>query len=206
MVSKLFVKTKLPLMEQFYSIQGEGFYQGHAAYFIRLAGCDVGCVWCDVKESWDANLHQEVGIEKMVHNAKNSGTEIVVVTGGEPAMYNLDALTAEIKKQNLRSHIETSGAYEVTGSWDWFCLSPKKFKAPVDSVFKQADELKIIVFNKSDFEWAEQQAAKVNSSCELYLQPEWSKEKEMMPHIINYVKENPQWKISLQIHKYMSIP
>lgn len=193
-------------MEQFYSIQGEGFYQGYAAYFIRLAGCDVGCVWCDVKESWDANLHQEVEIDKMVNNAKISGTEIVVVTGGEPAMYNLDELTAAIKKQNLRSHIETSGAYEVTGSWDWFCLSPKKFKPPVDSVFKKADELKIIIFNKSDFEWAEQHAAKVNSSCKLFLQPEWSKEKEMTPLIIDYVKNNPGWKISLQIHKYMSIP
>lgn len=193
-------------MEQFYSIQGEGFYQGHAAYFIRLAGCDVGCVWCDVKESWDAKLHSEVSVDEMVSNAKSSGTEIVVVTGGEPAMYNLEQLTSALDAQNLRSHIETSGAYEITGLWDWICLSPKKFKAPVDSVSLQADELKIIVYNKSDLDWAEQHAAKVSGSCELFLQPEWSKEKEMMPVIIDYVKRNPQWKISLQIHKYMSIP
>lgn len=192
-------------MEEFYSIQGEGFYQGHAAYFIRLAGCDVGCVWCDVKESWDAGLYSEVEIKKMVSNAKSSGTDIVVVTGGEPAMYNLNELTAEIKHQSLRSHIETSGAYDVSGRWDWICLSPKKFKAPVNSVFEQADELKIIVYNKSDFNWAEQHAAKVRSSCVLFLQPEWSKEKEMMPFIIDYVKNNPKWKVSLQIHKYMGI-
>jgi organic radical activating enzyme len=197
--------SKLPLMEEFYSVQGEGLYQGHAAYFIRLAGCDVGCVWCDVKESWDANRHKEVEIGDMVSHAKLSGTEIVVVTGGEPAMYNLDQLTAALDAQNLRSHIETSGAYKVSGMWDWICLSPKKFKAPVDSVFKQADELKIIIYNKSDFDWAEQHAAKVNASCELFLQPEWSKEKEMTPFIIDYVKNNPKWKVSLQIHKYMGI-
>jgi organic radical activating enzyme len=196
---------KLPLMEEFYSIQGEGFYQGHAAYFIRLAGCDVGCVWCDVKESWDAGLHKEVEIEEMVSNAKRSGTGIAVVTGGEPAMYKLEELTELLKAQGIQTNIETSGAYPLTGKWDWICLSPKKFKAPVDSVFTQADELKIIVFNKSDFEWAEKHAALVNPTCELYLQPEWSKEKEMTPLIIEYVKKNPKWKISLQIHKYMGI-
>jgi len=193
-------------MESFYTIQGEGFYQGHAAYFIRLGGCDVGCVWCDVKESWDADAHPKVEVSEIVRKAKSSGTEIAVVTGGEPAMYNLDLLTAELQSAGLKTNIETSGAYPLTGSWDWVCLSPKKFKAPHSSVFEKANELKIIVFNKSDFDWAEEHAAKVNSACELFLQPEWSKEKEMLPLIIDYVKKNPKWKVSLQIHKYMNIP
>ncbi len=198
--------TALPLMEDFYTIQGEGFYQGHAAYFIRLGGCDVGCVWCDVKESWDADAHPKVEINEIVQKAKSSGTEIAVITGGEPAMYNLDLLTSELQSAGLKTNIETSGAYPLTGSWDWVCLSPKKFKAPHPSVFEKANELKIIVFNKSDFDWAEEHAAKVNSTCELFLQPEWSKEKEMLPLIIDYVKKNPRWKVSLQIHKYMNIP
>lgn len=193
-------------MEQFYSIQGEGFYQGHAAYFIRLAGCDVGCVWCDVKESWEVSEDQQIEIREIVSSAIASGTEIAVITGGEPAMYNLEELTSSLKSTGIKTNIETSGAYPVTGTWDWVCLSPKKFKAPVDSVFKQADELKIIVFNKSDFEWAEKHAAMVRPDCELFLQPEWSKEKEMTPLIVEYVKQNPKWKISLQIHKYMNIP
>jgi 7-carboxy-7-deazaguanine synthase len=205
MVSQSPVKTKLPIMEQFYSIQGEGFYQGHAAYFIRMAGCDVGCVWCDVKESWEVSEDQKVEIEKIVNSAVESGTQIAVITGGEPAMYNLEELTASLQSSNIKTNIETSGAYPLTGFWDWVCLSPKKFKAPVDSVFQQADELKIIVFNKSDFEWAEKHATSVRPDCELFLQPEWSKEKEMTPLIIEYVKQNPKWKISLQIHKYMEI-
>lgn len=196
----------LPLMEDFYTIQGEGFYQGHAAYFIRLGGCDVGCVWCDVKESWDASAHPVVSVDEMVKRAKASGTELVVITGGEPAMYDLTLLTSELKKAGLRTNIETSGAYELTGSWDWVCFSPKKFKAPVPSVYKEANELKVIVFNKSDFQWAEEFASVVSSTCQLFLQPEWSKEKEMLPQIIDYVKANPKWKVSLQIHKYMNIP
>jgi 7-carboxy-7-deazaguanine synthase len=198
--------TALPLMEDFYTIQGEGFYQGHAAYFIRLGGCDVGCVWCDVKESWDADAHPKIEVGEIVRKAKSSGTEIAVITGGEPAMYNLDLLTSELQSAGLKTNIETSGAYPLTGSWDWVCLSPKKFKAPHPSVFEKANELKIIVFNKSDFDWAEEHAAKVNDTCELFLQPEWSKEKEMLPLIIEYVKRNPRWKVSLQIHKYMNIP
>lgn len=197
--------NKLPIHEHFYSIQGEGLYQGHAAYFVRLAGCDVGCVWCDVKESWPATEDQQVEIAKIVDTVAASGTEIAVITGGEPAMYNLEELTAALKAKNIRTNIETSGAYPLTGTWDWVCLSPKKFKAPVDSVFQEADELKIIVFNKSDFEWAEKHAALVRPDCELFLQPEWSKEKEMTPLIIDYVKNNPKWKVSLQIHKYMEI-
>jgi len=198
--------TTLPLMEDFYTIQGEGFYQGSAAYFIRLGGCDVGCVWCDVKESWDVKAHPSVSVDTMMERAKTSGTEIVVVTGGEPAMHDLTALTQTLKANGMRTHIETSGVYPLTGQWDWVCFSPKKFKEPHPSVFGQADELKVIVFNKSDFAWAAEFAAVVRPDCQLYLQPEWSKEKEMLPLIIDYVKANPQWQVSLQVHKYMNIP
>jgi len=196
----------LPLMEDFYTIQGEGFYQGTAAYFIRLGGCDVGCVCCDVKESWDASAHPLVSVEEMASRAKASKGEIVVITGGEPGMYDLTLLTETLKASGLRTHIETSGAYPLTGTWDWVCFSPKKFKAPDPSVFSQANELKVIVYNKSDFAWAEEYASKVKSQCQLYLQPEWSKEKEVLPFIIGYVKANPQWHVSLQVHKYMNIP
>ncbi|HEX7014092.1 MAG TPA: 7-carboxy-7-deazaguanine synthase QueE [Cyclobacteriaceae bacterium] len=196
----------LPLMEEFYSIQGEGYYQGHAAWFIRLGGCDVGCPWCDVQESWDASRYPSVSIDQMVSNASASGTRIVVVTGGEPALYDLGPLTTRLQEKSLRTHIETSGAYALTGTWDWVCLSPKKFKAPDPSVFGLADELKIIVYNKSDFDWAESHAARVSPSCKLFLQPEWSREKEMLPLIISYVQQHPEWSISLQIHKYMNIP
>lgn len=193
-------------MEDFYTIQGEGFFQGSAAYFIRLGGCDVGCVWCDVKESWDASLHPLVGVNEISAKAKNSGSNIVVVTGGEPAMYDLSNLTSELKEAGLRTHIETSGVYPLTGRWDWVCFSPKKFKAPHPSVLPVANELKVIVYNKSDFAWAEDFASKVQPDCRLYLQPEWSKEKEMLPLIIEYVKSDPKWEVSLQIHKYMNIP
>lgn len=196
----------LPLMEDFYTIQGEGYYQGHAAYFIRLGGCDVGCVWCDVKESWDANAHPRVTIEEMVKRAKTSGTKVVVVTGGEPVMYDLTELTAGLHAEGLRTHIETSGVYQLTGAWDWVCFSPKKFKEPHPHIFQQANELKVIVYNASDFVWAESFASKVKSDCHLFLQPEWSKEKEMLPLIIDYVKKHPQWQVSLQVHKYMNIP
>lgn len=200
------VQTLLPLMEDFYTIQGEGSYQGHAAYFVRLGGCDVGCVWCDVKESWDASAHPLTSIQEITHRAKASGTPTVVVTGGEPLMYDLTLLTKALKDSGLRTHIETSGVYPVTGSWDWICFSPKKFKAPHPSIYSRADELKIIVYNNSDFQWAEQFRESVNKECELFLQPEWSKEKEMLPLIVDYVKAHPRWKISLQIHKYMNIP
>ncbi len=193
-------------MEEFYTIQGEGAYQGSAAWFIRLGGCDVGCVWCDVKESWDASLYPMVNVTGLAGNAAASGAGLVVVTGGEPAMYDLTALTNELQRKGLRTHIETSGAYPITGVWDWVCFSPKKFKAPHPSVFALANELKIIIYNRSDLEWAEQFAARVAEGCELFLQPEWSREKEMLPLIIDYVKANPRWKISLQIHKYMNIP
>lgn len=197
---------ELPLMEEFNTIQGEGEHTGKAAYFIRLAGCDVGCVWCDVKDSWDALKHNVKGVDGMVQNAQNSGSDIVVITGGEPAMYNLEYLTNSLNQVGLKTHIETSGVYELTGSWHWICFSPKKFKAPHESVYEKADELKVIVYNKSDFEFAEEHAKHVRKDCKLLLQPEWSKINIVLPLITAYVKENPKWKISLQTHKYMGIP
>ncbi|MGB1216233.1 MAG: 7-carboxy-7-deazaguanine synthase QueE [Saprospiraceae bacterium] len=193
-------------MEQFYTIQGEGVHQGKAAYFIRLGGCDVGCVWCDVKESWDADVHPKKQVENLVQEAKAHQGKIVVVTGGEPLMYDLSHLTESIQTAGLRTHVETSGAHPLTGKWDWVCLSPKKFKLPLEDFYPVADELKIIVYNKHDFKWAEEHAAKVKENCNLLLQPEWSKEKEMIPLIVDYVKENPQWRISLQTHKYLDVP
>lgn len=166
----------------------------------------MGCVWCDVKESWDAAAHPHVSVSEMVNRAKSSGSNIAVITGGEPAMYNLTELTTSLKAEGLRTHIETSGAYPLTGTWDWVCFSPKKFKAPDPSIFLQSHELKVIIYNKSDFSWAEEFSGKVNTACKLFLQPEWSREKEMLPLIIDYVKQNPNWRISLQVHKYMDIP
>jgi organic radical activating enzyme len=197
--------NKLPVMETFYSIQGEGSYQGHAAFFIRLGGCDVGCVWCDVKDSWDAEAHPKLSVEELVNEVKLSKTEIVIITGGEPLLYDCTELTEALQKENFKTHIETSGSSPLSGSWDWICLSPKKFKAPLDAVLAEANELKVVVFNKSDFEWAKQHAEKVGPNCILYLQPEWSKEKEMLPLITEFIQENPQWKLSLQIHKYMNV-
>ena len=197
---------KLPLMESFYTIQGEGFHSGKAAYFIRLAGCDVGCPWCDVKESWDKEAHQLVEIRKIISLANESKSRISVITGGEPLMHNLDDLTGLLKKNGFQTHVETSGAYRMSGTWDWICLSPKKFKKPQEEAFKVADELKVIVYNKSDFSWAENMASKVTWGCKLFLQPEWSKSQEMIPQIISYVKNNPHWEISLQVHKFMNIP
>lgn len=196
----------LPLMEEFYTIQGEGYHTGKAAYFIRLGGCDVGCHWCDVKESWDAELHPLTPTNKIVENAKLYPAQTVVITGGEPLLYNLDNLTSSLKQARIQTFIETSGAYPLSGFWDWICLSPKKFKAPLPEVLQAAGELKVIVFNKSDFQWAEEHAAQVSPNCKLYLQPEWSKAAEVTPLIIDYVKDNPKWNISLQTHKYLNIP
>jgi len=197
---------QLPVVEHFYTLQGEGFYQGQAAYFIRLAGCDVGCVWCDVKESWDVGKHLIYKIEDLLLNIERTSAGIVVITGGEPLMHDLTELTAQLKKEGLRTHIETSGAYPLSGSWDWICLSPKKFKAPLPGIIPFANELKIVVFNKSDFDWAEKYAAMVFSSCKLYLQPEWDKAAEVTPLIIDYIKAHPKWELSLQIHKYINVP
>ncbi|WP_431357416.1 7-carboxy-7-deazaguanine synthase QueE [Hymenobacter nitidus] len=196
----------LPLMEQFYTIQGEGYNTGRAAYFLRLGGCDVGCVWCDVKESWDAEAHPRVAIAEMVAAATAHPGRNVVITGGEPLMYDLTQLTTALHEAGCQNWIETSGAYPLSGQWDWICVSPKKFKAPLPEVLRQAHELKIIVFNKSDFQWAEQHAALVGEHTRLYLQPEWSKAPQMMPLIVDYVKENPRWQVSLQTHKYLDIP
>jgi organic radical activating enzyme len=196
----------LPLMEDFFTIQGEGNYQGHAAYFIRLGGCQVRCVWCDVKDSWELDAHPKVTVSDIVGKAKASGSRIAVVTGGEPSMHDLSAITKELKAAGLRTHIETSGAYPLTGEWDWITFSPKKFKAPHNSVPPLAHELKVVIFHKTDFAWAEEFASQVNADCKLFLQPEWSKEDEMLPLIIEYVKKNPKWAISLQTHKYMNIP
>ncbi len=195
----------LPLMEEFYTIQGEGFHTGKAAYFIRIGGCDVGCHWCDVKESWNADLHPPTITDTIVNNAK-SNANTVVVTGGEPSMWNLDYITNALQNANLKTHVETSGAYKLTGTWDWICLSPKKTKLPLADIYPNAQELKMIVFNKNDFKFAEEQAAKVSESCELFLQPEWSNKEKMTPLIVDYVMRNPKWKISLQTHKYLNIP
>ncbi|MBM3445615.1 MAG: radical SAM protein [Bacteroidetes bacterium] len=198
--------SQLPVMEQFLTLQGEGRYAGQAAYFIRLGGCDVGCVWCDVKESWDVDKHPSVEVGLLVENAVASGANIAVITGGEPFMHDLDILTNELKKKNIRTHVETSGAHRVTGTWDWITFSPKKFKAPLQDTIERAHELKVIMYNKSDVEWAEKFAAQVSKDCLLYMQPEWSKSAEMNPLIIEYIKSNPQWALSLQTHKYLDIP
>lgn len=195
----------LPLMEEFYTIQGEGYHKGTAAYFVRIGGCDVGCHWCDVKESWNADLHPPTETKRIIKNAvKYSDT--VVVTGGEPLTWDMTKLTEGLKEKGAKTHIETSGAYKLTGEWDWICLSPKKVKLPTEEIYLVANELKIIVYNKDDLRFAEEQAAKVNKDCILYLQPEWSKRNKVVPLIVDYVMENPKWKVSLQTHKYLNIP
>ncbi len=209
--------TKLPVMESFYTLQGEGFHQGRAAYFIRLGGCDVGCVWCDVKESWDANAHPTFSIDAITEKAKQetglgsnrpatNTKPLVVITGGEPLLHQLDALTAALQQAGFETNIETSGSSPLSGQWNWVCLSPKKFKAPLTEVVKAANELKVVVFNKHDFDWAETYAAQVSPDCKLYLQPEWDKKEAVTPLIIDYIKANPKWELSIQIHKYINVP
>ncbi|CAI8173129.1 MAG: 7-carboxy-7-deazaguanine synthase [Polaribacter sp. SA4-10] len=195
----------LPLMEEFYTIQGEGYHSGTAAYFIRVGGCDVGCHWCDVKESWNADLHPPTLSETIVNNVKKY-TNTVVITGGEPLMWSMDYITKLLQENNIRTHIETSGAYSFSGVWNWFCLSPKRTKLPLNEIYPEADELKMIIHNNSDFNFAEEQAAKVGENCQLFLQPEWSKKEKMTTLIVDYVMKNPKWKISLQTHKYLNIP
>jgi 7-carboxy-7-deazaguanine synthase len=196
----------LPVVEAFYTIQGEGFHQGKAAYFIRLAGCDVGCSWCDVKESWDEAAHPRIAIEELVVAAARYPGRLAVVTGGEPLMHDCSGLTNALYRAGFNTHIETSGAWPLSGEWDWICLSPKKFKAPRPEILPLANELKIIVYNKSDLEWAEQWAALTAPGCKLFLQPEWSKSALVTPLIVDYIKDNPQWEFSLQLHKYISVP
>lgn len=195
----------LPLMEEFYTIQGEGFHKGTAAYFIRVGGCDVGCHWCDVKESWNAETHPPTAIYTIVENAAKY-SDTIVVTGGEPLTWDMGPLTTALKDKKLQTHIETSGAYPLSGTWDWICLSPKKNKLPVGDIHQKAHELKVIVFNKHDFIFAEEQAAQVGERCILYLQPEWSVRDKVVPWIVDYVMKNPKWKVSLQTHKYLNIP
>jgi 7-carboxy-7-deazaguanine synthase len=201
----------LPVMESFYTLQGEGYHQGKAAYFIRLAGCDVGCVWCDVKDSWEEANHPKFTITEIIEQAingtnNNTGKVIAVVTGGEPLMHDLTQLTKALHAAGFQTNIETSGAHSLSGEWDWICLSPKKFKAPLPEVVPHANELKVVIFNKSDFNWAEQYAAQVSPNCKLYLQPEWEKASVVTPLIIEYIKANPKWELSLQIHKYINVP
>ncbi|MBE7170029.1 MAG: 7-carboxy-7-deazaguanine synthase QueE [Williamsia sp.] len=193
-------------MEAFYTLQGEGFHQGKAAYFIRLAGCDVGCVWCDVKESWNPVLHPHRKITELVLEARRHKGRIAVITGGEPLMHDCTALTHQLHQAGFNVHMETSGSSPLSGEWDWICLSPKKFKPPLPEVVQAAHELKVVIYHKSDFAWAEQWAAQVSSSCKLYLQPEWQRSETMLPLIVEYIKENPHWELSVQIHKFINVP
>jgi 7-carboxy-7-deazaguanine synthase len=196
----------LPVVEEFFTLQGEGYQTGKAAYFIRIGGCDVGCSWCDSRFSWNPKLHPVVQTDDIIGNVIKSGTDSVVVTGGEPLMWNLDYLCAGLKERNINTFIETSGAYPISGKWDWICLSPKKNMPPVGNICQVADELKVIIQTVNDFSWAEKYRSLVNSECKLFLQPEWSRFDAIVPKIVEYVKNNPVWRISLQAHKYMHIP
>jgi len=196
----------LPVMEHFYTLQGEGMHQGKAAYFIRLAGCDVGCVWCDVKESWDRSKHPDLSIDELLAAIQQTPTEIVVITGGEPLMHNLSTLTTRLKHAGYKTHLETSGAHPLSGTWDWICLSPKKFRAPQQEIFTMTNELKVVIFHPSDFAWAEQYALQMRTDTVLFLQPEWDRSAEMIPLIVDYVKAHPRWRATLQVHKYLNVP
>ncbi len=208
------IDTRLPVMEHFYTLQGEGYHQGRAAYFIRLGGCDVGCVWCDVKDSWDAGAHPLFYTKDIVRQVVENSAPLlpgrkgglVVITGGEPLMHDLTQLTRQLKEQGFETNIETSGSHPLSGTWDWICLSPKKFKAPLPEVVPFANELKVVIFHPSDFKWAEHYAAQVSLECKLFLQPEWDKAATITPLIVDYIKQHPQWELSLQVHKYIDVP
>lgn len=204
-MSKQNFHIKLPLMEDFDSIQGEGFHQGKPAYFIRLGGCDINCPWCDVKESWDAEIHNLLDINELKENLLLSNAEIVIVTGGEPLMYNLVELTAFIHSLGKKTHLETAGAHVLTGDWDWICVSPKRFKKAKPEILVKANELKVVISRENDFRFAEKNAAMCSEDCMLYIQPEWDVNEELMPSMINYVKEHPNWRLTLQIHKYLGV-
>ncbi len=197
---------KLPVMEMFYTLQGEGFNMGRAAYFVRIGGCDVGCSWCDSKESWNAKLFPPVPVEDVVKEAVAVPAQTVVVTGGEPSLYPLDIFTDALREKGIKTMVETSGAHPLSGKWDWICLSPKKNSPPRAEIFPLAHELKVIIQDDSDFLWAEENAARVTPQCHLFLQPEWSVAPKIMESLTRYVMEHPQWRISLQAHKYMGIP
>ena len=196
----------LPVMEHFYTLQGEGAFTGHAAYFIRLGGCDVGCTWCDVKESWDINAHPQMSIDAIADLTQNSGTKIAVITGGEPTMHDLTTLTQSIQNLQIRTHIETSGTNPISGDWDWICFSPKRFKKPLEMYFELSHELKVVIAHKNDLRWAKEFEAKMHKNCKLYIQPEWDNRQEMTNLCIDFIKENPNWSLSLQTHKYIDIP
>ena len=204
--SHIAVAEEFPLMEHYYTIQGEGFNTGAPAYFLRLGGCDVGCVWCDVKDSWDLKKQPRVHIDDMIEIVRQANASTVVITGGEPLMHDLNYLADRFHQNKTRVWLETSGAYPLSGTWDWICVSPKKFKSPLKSVLEKANELKVVIFNSSDFDWAGRNSLMVNSECKLFLQPEYSRRAEIIPLIIDYIKQNPEWRISLQTHKYMNIP
>lgn len=204
--SEIDTSLELPVMEHFYTIQGEGYYSGRAAYFVRLAGCDVGCVWCDVKESWKLEGHPIYKINELIDFVKSTSTNFIVITGGEPAMYDLNYFINSLKKIGIETAIETSGCYPLSGNVDWYCFSPKKFKAPCEESYTRANELKVVIYHESDLIWAEEHASKVNQECMLYLQPEWSRQERILPKIVDYVKSNQKWQISLQTHKFMQIP
>jgi len=197
---------KLPLVEAFYSIQGEGYHTGKAAYFIRIGGCDTGCHWCDSKVTWDPRVHPLVPVEQIVSDVEKTPARSIVVTGGEPSLYQLDPLCSLLKEKGLTTYLETAGTGTLTGQWDWICLSPKKQDPPEDIYYSRADELKVIIFEQKDFEWAEQAASRVSNQARLYLQPEWSRYKELIHPVAEYVKDHPQWQVSLQAHKFMRIP
>ncbi|PIX33519.1 MAG: 7-carboxy-7-deazaguanine synthase QueE [Bacteroidetes bacterium CG_4_8_14_3_um_filter_31_14] len=197
---------KLPIIEKFYSIQGEGYNTGKAAFFIRIAGCDIGCDWCDTKFSWNNNPEWLMSVEEIIEIASKFPAKAVVVTGGEPLNYNLNYLCNSLKNYDIKTYLETSGAYILTGSWDWICLSPKKQNPPLNEIYNKTDELKVIIQNANDFIWAEENSKKVNANCKLFLQPEWSKFGEIIDEVVEYVKANPKWNISIQAHKYMHIP
>jgi organic radical activating enzyme len=213
-MSAAVILKKIPVMESFYTIQGEGAFQGKAAYFIRLGGCDVGCAWCDVKESWDVEKHPKLTVEEIITQMKKtipsksdtSTKPIVVITGGEPLMHDLKELTYNIQQQGYQTNLETSGAHPLSGNWNWICLSPKKFKAPLPEICKEANELKVVIYHPSDFKWAELYAESVNPDCRLFLQPEWSKGEKITPLIVDYIQQNPKWTLCLQIHKYIHVP
>lgn len=199
------VDAKLPVMESFHSLQGEGYFSGHSAYFIRLGGCDVGCPWCDVKESWDIENHPQTDIAKLVYEAKSSGSKFAVITGGEPCIHNLIKLTTELRDSAIRTHLETSGSHPLTGKWDWVTFSPKRYKKPLEEYFVIANELKIIIAHKNDLRWAKEFEHKVGTDCLLYIQPEWEGRINIEPHCVEFIKENPHWQLSLQTHKYIGI-
>lgn len=199
-------EKELPIVEEFYSIQGEGYNTGKAAYFLRVGGCDVGCWWCDAKDSWNVIQFPLVNIDSVVDRVIISGAKSIVVTGGEPCLYNLNYLTKKLKQIGIETFLETSGSEPISGFWDWICISPKRNVPPLAQQLFMADEIKIIVFDKDDFSWAESFHSNVKKNCKLYLQPEWSRFKEITPFIVEYVKKNPQWEISLQSHKFMKIP